>query len=86
MNRSCDNGRNAFVNAPLPYFNTHRFRVGERVLLNGKLGTITDIFPDGIHMVKLDESGTIIAAAAHQLQPAPPGSMLAPGSFLRQIA
>jgi hypothetical protein len=40
-------------------------------LLNGKPGTITDIFPDGIHMVKLDESGKVVAATASQLRIAP---------------
>jgi hypothetical protein len=59
------------VNAQPLRLNLRAFRTGDRVLLNGKLGTITDIFPDGIHMVKLDETGKVLAATAAQLQLAP---------------
>jgi len=58
---------NRLLNAPVQPFSS-----GDRVIINGQLGTIVTIFPDGIHMVKLDETGKVIAATAAQLEPAGP--------------
>jgi hypothetical protein len=55
--------------------NARAFRTGDRVLVDGShLGTILEIFPDGIHMVKLDENGKMIAATSARLELAPPES------------
>lgn len=43
------------------------FRSGDRVIVDGKEGTIVNIFPDGIHMVRLDETGKVVATTADQL-------------------
>lgn len=42
-------------------------RAGDRVRMNNALGTVLEIFPDGIHFVRLDTSGRIVAVLATQL-------------------
>jgi hypothetical protein len=42
---------------------------GDQVMLGGASGRIVDIFPDGIHMVRLDTSGKIVATTAPALAP-----------------
>lgn len=63
---ACSNVNQSFVTQIQP------FSTGDRVIVNGQLGTIITIFPDGIHMVKLDKTGKVIAVTASQLEPAGP--------------
>ena len=46
------------------------FRSGDRVYVDGELGTIVNVFPDGIHMVRLDRGGQVIAVVASQIEAA----------------
>jgi hypothetical protein len=49
------------------FMTSQAFSSGDRVLVDGKPGTIVNIFPDGIHMVRLDETGRVVAATVSQL-------------------
>ena len=45
----------------------HSFCSGDSVIVKGQTGVILDIFPDGIHVVKLDASEKIIVATVSEL-------------------
>ena len=45
------------------------YRAGDRIDLDGASGTVHEIYPDGIHLVRLDRSARLIATLASHLSP-----------------
>ena len=47
---------------------SHTFQSGDRVAIDGcENGTVESVFPDGIHMVKLDNSERVVAVTVSHL-------------------
>jgi hypothetical protein len=47
---------------------SHTYQSGDRVAIDGdEIGTVESVFPDGIHMVKLDNSERVVAVTASHL-------------------
>jgi hypothetical protein len=45
------------------------FRSGDRVVYRNMPGTVRDVYPDGVHVVQLDQTDELVAAVEWQLKP-----------------
>lgn len=54
---------------PYSHWLFHTFQSGDRVIVDDReLGTVERVFPDGIHMVKIDHAEKTIALTVHHLK------------------